>query len=64
MVIRRKNYRLFTSTDYQKFKTLLYVNFYLRLFKIATYTMERHMILFWSIAQYCSIIDSMTLYYV
>ena len=69
MAIRRKHYDyrsygLLASTHYQKFKTVLSVNLYSPLFKMATYTMERHMILFWSIAQYCSIIDDMAPYYV
>ena len=58
-----RSYGLLASTHYHKFKTLS-VNLYSRLVKMATYTMERHMILFWSIAQYCSIIVRMAPYYV
>ena len=67
MTIRRKHYRsngLLVTMHYQKFKTLLSRIFGSRLFKMATYTMVRHMIFFWSIAQYRSIIDGMAPYYV
>ena len=49
MAIRRRHYKfngLLALTHYQKFKTLLSVNLYSRLFKMATYTMEKHDIFF------------------
>ena len=45
MAIRRKHYKsygLLVSTHYQKFKTSVIL--YLRLFKMATYTMARDLI--------------------